>query len=124
MAGRIRISQSISWSNENVSVGFSTSAAADQSGTEAIGNNQIIGASSEALVFGDVTTIGFLALKNMNADGGADIHIGVTNPATSTDKVVTLSPGRGVIIEDPPAVTWYAISATGNSNLFVVAIEA
>jgi hypothetical protein len=127
MAGRIRISNSISWTNENVTLSFSTTSSGDQAGTEAIGNNQIIGASSEALNFGDVTTLGFLALKNMNASGGANIHYSNQNPAAAATATGTLEPGEGVILGIPTAAAsapWYAISSTGNSNLFVLAIEA
>jgi hypothetical protein len=127
MAGRIRISNSISWSNESVSLSFSTSVSGVQSGTEAIGNNQIIGASSETLLFGDVTTLGYLALKNMNAEGGADVHFSNQNPAAAGTATGTLSPGEGTIIKIPTAAAsapWYAISSTGSSNLFVLAIEA
>jgi hypothetical protein len=127
MAARIRIGHSLSWSNENVSLSFSTSASGNQSGTEAIGNNQVIGATSEALQFGDVTTLGYLGLKNMNAEGGANIHYGLEDPTTAANAAGTLAPGDGVIIQVPTAAagnSWYAISSSGNSNLFVLAIEA
>jgi hypothetical protein len=127
MAGRIRFSNSISWTNDSVTLSFTTSDTADQSGTEAIGNNQVIGASSETLLFGDVTTLGYLALKNMNADGGADVHFGLTSPVTASNASGTLGPGQGVILKIPTAAAgnaWYAISSTGSSNLFVLAIEA
>jgi hypothetical protein len=127
MAGKIRIGNSISWSNENVSLSLSTSQSYTQSGSEAIGNNQIIGATSETLNFGDVTTLGYLGLKNLNAEGGANIHVGTTNPVTAGNAQATLIPGDAIILPIGAAAAanaWYGISSSGSSNLFVLAIEA
>ena len=127
MAGRIRVSTSVSWSNENVSVSMTASDTYTQAGTEAIGNNQIIGASSEAVNLGDVTTLGYLGFKNLNAVGGSTIHIGTTNPVTAGNAQISLPPQAAVFVPIGTAAAgnaWYAISSSGNSNLFVLAIEA
>jgi hypothetical protein len=83
---------------------------------------QIIGATSEAVSFGDVTTPGWIGFKNMNASGGADVHISTANPAVVDSSEIKLAPGRSVVLEQP-ATAWYAISSSGNSNLLVCAIE-
>jgi hypothetical protein len=127
MAGRIRTNLSVSWSNENVGVSMSVAQSYDQTGTEAIGNAQIIGASSETITFGDVTTIGYLGFKNLNADDGATIHLGTTSPVTAANAQVSLAPGDGVFVPIGSAAAgnaWYGISSTGSSSLFVLAIEA
>lgn len=122
-AGKIRVTNTFAWAKDGAQIIFSATSSDDQSGEQAIENVQIIGATSEAITFGDVTTPGWVGFKNLNVTGGADIHVGNTDPATITDKVTTLRPGDGIVIKTS-RIDWYAISSSGNSNLLVAAVEA
>jgi hypothetical protein len=112
------------WSSGGAQIIFSgASGNITQVGEQAIQSIQIVGASSEAVSFGDVTTPGWIGFKNMNATGGSNIGISTTNPAVIATAETVLAPGRSVIIEAPGSTSWYAISSSGNSNLLVCAIE-
>jgi hypothetical protein len=123
MANEISITKRIAWSKGGAQIIFTgTDSGIDQVGEQAIENVQIIGATSEAILFGDVTTPGWMGFKNLNATDGATIHISTANPAVVGSSTIALLPGRSVILESP-ATAWYAISSTGSSNLLVCAIE-
>lgn len=122
-AGKIVITTRISWTKDGGQIIATTSSSATQSGDQAIQNVQIVGSTSEAVNFGDVTTPGWVGFKNLNADEGATVHVGTTNPVTSGNAQFTFAPGEGTAVQTTQAA-WYAISSTGSTNLLVTAIEA
>jgi hypothetical protein len=91
-------------------------------GDQMISNVQIIGTSSEALVLGDVTTVGYVYLKNL--DPTNFVSVSVITPAVASTSFCKLLPGDMTIIKavgTSPTLT--AIADTGSVNLQVVAIE-
>jgi hypothetical protein len=123
MANEIAITTRLSWSKGGAQIIASAQSTVDQAGENAIENVQIIGTSSEAVEFGDVTTVGHVMFKNQNATGGASVYIGTTSPVTAENAEITLAPGRSVYLATSQA-SWYALSSEGSSYLLVVAIEA
>jgi hypothetical protein len=123
MAATVACTTRISWSSEGSQIIFSGVTSDTQSGEQAFQSVQIIGATSEAVTFGDVTSPGWLGFKNLNADGGSNIGISTTNPAVIATAETVLRPGDSVVFKSPGASNWYAISSSGNSNLLVCAIE-
>ena len=65
MENEISASVSLSVSKGGVSVNNSASRTATMSGDQMLSNVQIIGASAEALVLGDVATVGYVFIKNL-----------------------------------------------------------
>lgn len=122
-AGRTTVRTSVAWSKDGLDAGLTISATYVQSGSQAHADVQIVGASSEAVAFGDVTTPGIVGFKNQNADGGSIIYVGTTSPVTSLNAQFTLTAGDGVIFPTTQTA-WYALSSSGNSDLAVIAIEA
>ncbi len=123
MANEITVTTGLRWSKSGAAISFTCSNSYNQAGEQAIESVQIIGASSEAVNLGDVTTVGYMGFKNLNADGGATIHISTINPAVAGTSTYSLAPGDGVSLIGTQTA-WYAISSTGSSNLLVLAIEA
>src|SRR5881394_2107316 len=129
MANEIKKSTKLSWA---------------KGGAQAIENVQIIGGTSEAITFGDVTAPAHIAFKNLNkkwsqltaaekvSAGGVQatyeaanrVFVGTTNPTTSADAVYKIYPGSGVNLYQAITLAWYACKATDNVDLLVAAIEA
>ncbi len=122
MANEITVSTTLRWSKGGAALSGTASLSVDQVGDQAIESVQIIGASSEAVSFGDVTTVGYVLFKNLNALLGATIHVGTTSPVTSGNAQMSLAPGHANYLATTQAA-WYAISSTGSSNLLVIAVE-
>jgi hypothetical protein len=120
MANEVAVSIRLSWSKSGAQIIGTVSDSYDQSGSQAIENVQIIGSSSEAVTFGDVTTVGWVMFKNLNETG--KVHIGTTNPVTSVNAEITLDPGEGTFLKTTQAA-WYAIRDSVDVNLLVIAIE-
>lgn len=144
MANEIRKQTKLSWSKGGAQIIAETSEVLDQTGEQAIENVQIIGGTSEAIVFGDVTAPAHIMFKNLNkkwseltaaektAAGGVQatyeaanrVYVGTTNPTTSANATYTILPGSGVPSFQTVALAWYACKDTDNVNLLVCAIEA
>jgi hypothetical protein len=144
MANEIKRSLTLSWSKGGAQIIVKTDETLDQTGSQAIENVQIIGGTSEAIVFGDVTAPAHIAFKNLNkkwseltsaektAAGGVQatyeaanrVYVGTTNPTTSADAIHTLYPGAGTSFYQAITLAWYACKATDNVDLLVAAIEA
>jgi len=90
-----------------------------QAGTDNIGNVQNIGTSTEALVLGDVTTIGYLFLKNQDATNYVEISL--TNPV-GAEAFIKLLAGESAFIPTRQT-TIYAKANTAAVDLFVAAFE-
>ena len=122
MANEISLSVSVSASKNGASVTGSSSQISTMAGDQMISNVQIIGTASEALVLGDVTTPGYVYLKNL--DPTNFVSISVITPAMASTCFCKLLPGDMTIIKavgTSPTLT--AIADTGSVNLQVVAIE-
>src|SRR5439155_8647388 len=110
-------------------------------GEQAIEAVQIIGATSEAISFGDVTGDAHLAFKNLTPaystltvaqkalytdkadyDTKNTVYVGTTDPVTSANAEHQLTPGGGA---GPfiSAQAWFGINNTNDVNLLVAAIE-
>ncbi len=122
MANEITVTTSLRWSKGGAAISGTASRTFDQVGEQAIESVQIIGASSEQVSLGDVTTVGYMLFKNMNASGGATIHVSTLTPAVANTSNYSLTPGDAVAVIGSQ-VNWYAISSSGSSNLLVIAIE-
>jgi hypothetical protein len=98
----------------------SGSETATQSGAQLLSNVQIIGTTTEALLLGDVTTIGWLYLENL--DSTNFVRVGLATPVTSGDAFLTIPAGQFALVPTRQT-TIYAIADTANVNLRVVAVE-
>lgn len=91
-----------------------------------IDNLQTIGATSEAVNFGDVTDPGRIYFKNFTVpvdaatDVGKHIYIGLVSPCTSGNASYALKPGEAQPVTTGQAV-WYALSQAGSQPLAVTA---
>lgn len=143
MANEIVRQTKLSWSKGGAQIIATVAETLDQTGAQAIENVQIIGGTSEAITFGDVTAPAHIMFKNINKTysqlttgekagytNQADyesknrVFVGTTNPTTSADAIYTIYPGSGVTFQQSITLAWYACKATDNVDLLVVAIEA
>jgi len=141
MAKEIKKNILMSWSKGGAEILVKVEETLDQIGEQAIESVQIIGATSEAISFGDVTGDAHLAFKNLTPafstltlaqkslytdkadyDAKNTAYVGTTNPVTSVNAEHKLTPGgsAGPFIS---ALAWYGIKATNDVNLLVFAIE-
>lgn len=90
-----------------------------QAGTNNIGNVQNIGTTTEALVFGDVTTIGYMFLKNLDATNYVEFDL---NTPVSTTAFCKLLPGECAFIPTRQT-TIYGKSNTAAVDVMVVLFE-
>lgn len=91
-----------------------------QAGTNSISNVQNIGTSSEQITLGDVTTIGYIAFKNLDATNF--VSIGTINPCVAGTAQITLKPGEEAVLPTRLA-TWYSIADTAACDVAVQAAE-
>jgi len=134
MANEINVSLSFSAAKAGASVSNSTSLSATMSGDNMISNVQIIAygdgaTNAEAISYGDVTTIGYVMLKNVDATNFIEIAVsnGVTSGLFTTQAhvIAKLLPGEVALIK-PKTTTLYAIADTSGAataNLQVTAVE-
>lgn len=90
-----------------------------QVGTDNIGNVQSVGTTTEALTLGDVTTIGYLFLKNQDATNYVEISL--TTPVGS-EAFIKLLAGECAFFPTRQT-TIYAKANTAAVDLFVAAFE-
>ena len=119
MANEIYVSVSAQASKGGAAVNNSGSQTATMSGDQMVTSVQSVGTSAEALVFGDVTTIGYVLLKNLDATNFVEIAL---DSGVSTQKFAKLLAG-GVALFPASTATIYAKADTGAVNLLVQAIE-
>ena len=118
MANEISLNISFAVAKNGASVSGATSANFTMTGDQFISNVQIIGTSSETLVFGDVSTIGFVYVKNL--DPTNFVEISVDNG--QTEIIAKLLPGEACLFK-PGTTTVYAKADTASCNVQVVACE-
>lgn len=71
--------------------------------------SQIIGTTTEAITFGDVTSPGYFAV--VNTDATNFVMIGLATPVTAGDAFVKLLPGEGYVVPGRQTVI-YALADT------------
>jgi hypothetical protein len=91
-----------------------------QSGTNNIGNVQAIGTTSEALSVGDVTTPGYLYVKNLDATNF--VVLDLNNPAVASTAFCTLLPGEACVIPTRRSAI-YAKADTASCDVFAILLE-
>ncbi len=118
MASEISISANFSCSKNGATVGGTGTKSIDMAGTAAISNVQAVGTTTEALVIGDITNVGYLFLKNL--DSTNFVQIGLNTPVADADAFCTLLPGEFALV--PTRLeTIYAKANTAGINLLVAA---
>lgn len=90
-----------------------------QAGTNNIGNVQNIGTTTEALVFGDVTTIGYMFLNNQDPTNYVEFDL---NTPVSTTAFCKLLPGECAFIPTRQT-TIYGKANTAAVDVLVVLFE-
>lgn len=118
MANEIQISASLAVNRSGATFTGIGSSNITQAGTPSIANTQVIGTTTEALVIGDVTAVGYWFLKNLDASNY--IEVGLLTPVTSADAFITLLPGECALIPSR-LETFYAKANSAPLNLLVVA---
>ena len=118
MANEIQISASLNVSRSGASFSGQGSSTITQSGTPSLANTQIIGLTSEALLIGDITAIGYLFVKNLDASNY--IELSLATPVLAAAAFVTLLPGECALIPTRLEVV-YALANSAPANLLVVA---
>lgn len=121
MANEITLTAALSVIKSGVNLSGTVSGKAiTQAGANNLGNVQAIGTSSEILTFGDVASIGYLYVQNLDATNF--VSVGTTNPAVAATCQVTLKGGEAALI--PTRLqSWYAIADTATVNLYVLALD-
>ena len=92
MANEVQISATLRYSKSPVSMSLATSFFSDQTGSYAQAGVQAVGTSEEQLDKGDITTIGYIAVQNLDATNY--VQFGVTTGSYS----VKLMPGKGCVM--------------------------
>lgn len=118
MANEISASASLSAGKNGVALSNSFSRSADMSGDEMIANIQNVGTTAEAVVLGDISTIGFLLIKNLDDTNFVEI-----DAANTFDKFPQKLLAGDFVLLKPQTTTIYAKANTAACNLLVQAIE-
>ena len=95
MANETTLTVGLANTRSGVTVSGSVSLSITQSGTNNLANIQNIGTTTEALVFGDVTTIGYLMVKNLDATNYVELDLNTPVAGTAFAKLL---PGEGCVI--------------------------
>ncbi len=119
MANEINASISLGVNKNGVVLNGGGSKTADMAGDQGITNVQIIGTGAEAIVLGDVSTIGYVAFKNL--DPTNYVELGLENTVI-TQNFAKLLAGDVTLIKASTA-TMYAKANTAPCNLLVTAVE-
>lgn len=101
------------------SISGSGSISASQAGTNNIGNVQNIGTTTEQLTYGDVTTIGYLFLHNLDSTNYVEFDLNTPVAGTAFCKLL---PGESAFIPTRQT-TIYAKANTAACDVHVVAFE-
>jgi hypothetical protein len=123
MANEISATATLSASKGGAAIAASSSLSGslhvDMAGAQMISNVQVVGTSAEAIVLGDVSTIGYVYLKNMDAANFVEIAL---DSGVSTLVFAKLKAG-GIALFPAKTATMYAKADTAEVNLFVAAVE-
>lgn len=121
MANEITAAASLSAAKGGVSVGSggSQTDTADMAGDQMLANVQIIGTAAEQILLGDITTVGYVFLKNLDATNYIEIAL---DSGVTTQIFAKLLAGDVTLVKAATA-TLYAKANSANCNLHVVAVE-
>jgi hypothetical protein len=111
LANEITVSATLKYAKAKVSVSQGTTFVASQTGDKYEAGIQAIGTTEEALAKGDVGTIGYLAVRNMDLTNF--VQLGVTTGVYT----VKLKPGEGAV------VPWNASTALIKADTAQVEVE-
>lgn len=118
MANEILAQISLTCTKNGVTLDQSLSLTKDMAGDEMTQNVQIIGTSAEAIALGDVSTIGYILFKNLDATNYVDLSM-VSDGSVPFSKLLA---GDFAMIKAASA-TIYAKANTAAIKLLVFAIE-
>lgn len=119
MANEITVAASISVVKNGAVVSAAQSKTADMSGDQTMSTVQIVGTSAEALTLGDVSTIGYVFLKNMDPTNYIEVAL---DSGVSTQVFAKLLAGDITLIKASTA-TIYVKANTNPCNLLIAATE-
>lgn len=118
-AGTVTVSLTFQASKDGTQVtGSYSSGSLTMAGTELIGNTQSVGTSNEALVLGDLSTVGFVFCKNLSDANYVEIFLDNSN----AQLVARLLPGEACLFK-PNTSTLYGRANTAACSVFVAAAE-
>jgi hypothetical protein len=126
MASTLTITTSVRSNIQGNVIQVANTEVVTRTGDAFIDNLQTIGATSEAVNFGDVTDPSRIYFKNFTepvdaaTDAGLHIYVGVATPCTALNATFALKPGEAVPVTTGQA-TWYALSQSGSQPLAVTA---
>jgi hypothetical protein len=118
MANEITFSGSLTASKNGASVAASASVTNDMSGDQLYANVQAVGTSAEQIDISDVSTIGLIYVKNLDATNYVEIAL----DSGMTNVFIKLLAGEFNIFS-PATATLYARANTSGINLQVIATE-
>lgn len=116
MANETAVSINMTVTDAGGNINGNVSFQEDFAGGGAIANEQTIGTSAEALVFGDVGTPKSVFVKNTDPDNFVEIDAVSTMDAFPQK----LMPGQGILLK-PQTATIYAKADTASCKVWVVA---
>src|SRR5689334_4136765 len=79
---------------QNISPTLSTSFQADMTGSKYVQNRQAVGTSAEAMLKGDIGTIGYVLLHNMDATN----YVSISSDSGGADPIGKLNPGKSWLV--------------------------
>src|SRR5687768_2756767 len=119
MANEISATVSLSASKNGAAIASGQlSAVDDMAGDQMITNVQIVGTAAEALNLGDVSTIGYTVLKNMDSTNYVEISL-ISDGTTPFAKLLA----GDIALIPMSTATVYAKANTAPINLLVCSVE-
>ncbi len=125
MAGTLAASFSASFTTSagaRVGLDSGSSTTFATSGSTAITNVQTIGTSEEAILVGDVGTLGWIGVRNLDPTNYVEVGTGAT--LTSANTFAHLLPGEWFFIKANASATYYAKANTGACNCQTIVVPA
>lgn len=120
MANEVNVTCNVSVTKNGLTATGNYSALLTMSGTIIASGNQLIGTSSEQLVFTNMTDIGGIWFKNIDATNF--VSIDTVTPAVAAAAPITLLAGESCFVRTRREA-WYAIADTAEINLEFVAFS-
>jgi len=120
MASEISAAVSLNASKGGATVTASGTKTADMAGDQMITNVQAVGTSSEALVLGDVTTLGYLLIKNLDATNYVEV---ASDTAFGASDIISKLLAGDIMLVKSPVATLYVKANTAACNISVTAVE-
>jgi hypothetical protein len=120
MANEISLSASLSSTKTGLTVAGSGSINVTQAAAAMLGEIQNIGATTEALAVGDITDMGYLFVKNTDADNF--VLLSLVSPAAISTCFCKLLPGEFMVLPTRQEVI-YAIASPSPADCQIVAVS-